>query len=90
MPPHRPLKPLREHSALTAACVAEKPPRSQDQLRTPASDWEVDQSAQVAAMNTASRCAAKRARTRSCRRPDCHHDALGVDRNILDDEARWD
>ena len=37
MAPYSPLKPLGENSALTAACVAEKPPRSQDQLRTPAS-----------------------------------------------------
>src|SRR4051812_2759191 len=87
MSPHRPLEPLREHLSRTGPRIAEKPPRSQDQFRAPAAEGEVAQSAHVAAMNAASHSAAKRARTRSTRRPHRHDDALGPDPDILDDEA---
>jgi hypothetical protein len=84
------VKSFGEHSALTVARIAEKPPRFQDHLCAPTSDRQVEQSAQVAAVNTASHDAAKRARTRRRRRPDRHHDALGMDCDIFDDKARWD
>ena len=54
------IDPLSENPSWTAARFAEKPPRSENQRRTPASNREVDKSAHVTAMNTKRRGPTKR------------------------------